>query len=856
MTTAFIHEIPLAAVLLVLAVVAAGCWLLAGRSARRSRLGQRGFVNFHAAHRAWLRELRLCEPEDFLRLEALIVSGHPGREVGRLTLGTGSAARVVYLKREQTSSWLTRLGNFVAGFGWVARPVREAQMLEALQRDGLPGPRWLATGEDASGASFLLVEEVPDTTGLTRALEGLEGDKRRQVAVRLGRLLACLHEAGFFHRDLYAKHVLVDPGGAVHLLDWQRARRGAWITRAARIRDLAALHATLPDHLAGPRDRLALLRAYAGPERANLRWLAREVQKEARRLLRHRHIREKRQPPPAGAQAWICLDGQALAITPVLADLYQGTAPDWLPLDHQPLPPRGEESRQGMALPGNRKALLVRRRGWPGLACLIRAWLGGRPIISAHQRRATLLWRLQRHGVMSARVLAVGQRRPVWWCVDSFLLIEPLPSTIPLVEYLAGQPSNRAALIERVGLLLARLHEGCCYLGDAGIAQLAVQSEGDAARPVLADAEGVAGLRKPCARRARADLAGLRRLLGAADMPDLQRGYRGLQSSAAEVKTWATSPAAERRTVPATASLWQRLLHGWRRLIARPDWEELAGSDWAERIMEVAVTDRFSAKQGRSTGRWVLEADPARFSEPRLNEESRRLVVYLKRHYHLPWWRGVLAVLWPGGDWSPAMQEYNHLQWAQKQGVPVPATAAVGERIGPGWGLSSFLAVEELTGMLPLNEAIPLVQDRLSPGDFHRWKRTLVAELARLARLLHDRHHFHKDLYLCHFFIHQDDMTHVPEPGGWRGRVFLIDLHRLGHHPWTWWLWLWKDLAQMLYSSGLPGVGVRDQIAFWKHYRGPGNQRWSWRWLRWAVLFKWRRYCRHNQKKRRRKAEG
>src|SRR5262249_41921749 len=149
---------------------------------------------------------------------------------------------------------------------------------------------------------------------------------------------------------------------------------------------------------------------------------------------------------------------------------------------------------------------------------------------------------------------------------------------------------------------------------------------------------------------------------------------------------------------------------------------------------------------------------------------------------------------------------------------------------------SSFLAVEELTGMLALNEALPLARERLAAADFRRWKRGLAAELARLARLLHDRRHFHKDLYLCHFFVHHDHSARLPD--GWRGRVFLIDLHRLGHHPWTWWWRQVKDLAQLLYSSMLPGVDVRDQAAFWKHYRGPGARSGSSSWLRRAILFK------------------
>ena len=143
--------------------------------------------------------------------------------------------------------------------------------------------------------------------------------------------------------------------------------------------------------------------------------------------------------------------------------------------------------------------------------------------------------------------------------------------------------------------------------------------------------------------------------------------------------------------------------------------------------MAVAVTDRFHAKQGRSTGRWILQAR-------RRAAGARRLSVYLKRHYELPWWRGLLASLWPGRGWSPAMQEWQHLEWARRQGVPVPAVVAAAEYIGPWGGLQSFLAVEELAGMLPLHEAIPLAAVR--SGSRQRsasGNATLVAEMARLS---------------------------------------------------------------------------------------------------------------------------
>ena len=118
-----------------------------------------------------------------------------------------------------------------------------------------------------------------------------------------------------------------------------------------------------------------------------------------------------------------------------------------------------------------------------------------------------------------------------------------------------------------------------------------------------------------------------------------------------------------------------------------------------------------------------------------------------------------------------------------------------------------------------------------------------MAELARLTRLLHDRRTFHKDLYLCHFYLARDHTGTVPD---FRGQVHLIDLHRLTHHPWTWRLWQVKDLAQLLYSTEVPGLDNRDRLRFWRDYRGPGPWRGTQSWLRRLVLFKWRRYRRHN----------
>ena len=283
-----------------------------------------------------------------------------------------------------------------------------------------------------------------------------------------------------------------------------------------------------------------------------------------------------------------------------------------------------------------------------------------------------------------------------------------------------------------------------------------------------------------------------------------------------------------------------RVFRGETITCADPDFVELAGEGWDARVMTEVVPDRYHAKQGRSIARWTL-ADDA----------GREMTVYLKRHYLLSRLAGWAAAVFPRAAWSPGLQEWKHLAWARAQGLPVARPVAAGEIRGPFGRLESFLAVEELAGMLPLNEAIPLALDRLPATAFAAWKRGLIPELARLSRELHRRRAFHKDLYLCHFYLPADDCERVP--AAFRGRVHMIDFHRLGRHPVQWLYYQVKDLAQLLYSTGgVPGVTARDRVRFWRLYRGGG---WDGvtappGWVRAAVMVKWRRYRRHNARRR------
>ena len=86
---------------------------------------------------------------------------------------------------------------------------------------------------------------------------------------------------------------------------------------------------------------------------------------------------------------------------------------------------------------------------------------------------------------------------------------------------------------------------------------------------------------------------------------------------------------------------------------------------------------------------------------------------------------------------------------------------------------------------------------------FATLKRRLIAEMARIAATLHAARLFHKDLYLCHFFLDLDRL----ERDGRTIRLVLIDLHRLSS----------RRLVAGLAAMEGPGPVALSRPSVWRH---------------------------------------
>ena len=116
----------------------------------------------------------------------------------------------------------------------------------------------------------------------------------------------------------------------------------------------------------------------------------------------------------------------------------RGRLPEWLAPPAAAHTSGSEVTRAPVERRGGRSGLLIRRHQSRPLAWL-RAWLRGRRLVSPELEQAGLLFRLERYGVTTPRLLAVGQKHLRPWRTASLLLTEPVSGTAPLIAWLAGQ---------------------------------------------------------------------------------------------------------------------------------------------------------------------------------------------------------------------------------------------------------------------------------------------------------------------------------------------------------------------------------------------------------------------------------
>ena len=495
-----------------------------------------GWIEFHPRYRTWLGKCGVSGAADALALRGEVVGGHADRHVVRVELHSGVSVRGAYLKREHVVGRRSRFRNWKEGFGWVSRAEREAGTLQNLEGLGLPGPQWLAYGEDAAGRAFLLIEELAGAVPLRDYLAdtALTADEFRLLAERIGRILAEYHAAGYGTPELAAKHVLLRSGALQPILiDWQSGRNNRAVSPADAADWFGALHATLPAECATLRDRLRVLWAYRRVLKtcgiAPLQTFGacvRAVRTASDKQLKRSSVQQQLGSTGTVPQRLVWLDGEATVAIPEVAHAW--------PKDRNSEPfydsPPGMES---IVLPCGTTGELTRFRSFDPCGRFLAA-IRERPWRSPGAKAARVCFHLQRFGISGPKLLAFGQRQKSAFEMQSFVLVEAGISR-GIGDRIAGDTPERNQAFAEIGQFLRRLHDAHCRFDRSllGLDPLLISTPGFS----VASASAVSIVRRVSERNARSDLRAALVGLDRLDKMRVLRAYLG--SNAAVHSAWA-----------------------------------------------------------------------------------------------------------------------------------------------------------------------------------------------------------------------------------------------------------------------------------------------------------------------------
>lgn len=197
------------------------------------------------------------------------------------------------------------------------------------------------------------------------------------------------------------------------------------------------------------------------------------------------------------------------------------------------------------------------------------------------------------------------------------------------------------------------------------------------------------------------------------------------------------------------------------------------------------------------------------------NRRTQRIVLdkkpyFVKQHFGVGWkevFKNLFQLRLPVVS---AKNEWKAIRRLQHLNIATPQIVGYGFRgLNPA-RLQSFLITRELPQFITLEDLCRNWKN--NPPGFC-FKYTLIQEVARIARTLHENGINHRDFYICHFLL---DLI---EYNTNKLKLYLIDLHRAQIRHRVPMRWVIKDLAGLYFSSKDIGLTQRDLWRFLKLYR-------------------------------------
>ncbi len=198
------------------------------------------------------------------------------------------------------------------------------------------------------------------------------------------------------------------------------------------------------------------------------------------------------------------------------------------------------------------------------------------------------------------------------------------------------------------------------------------------------------------------------------------------------------------------------------------------------------------------------------------NRRTQRIMLnqkkyFLKQHFGVGWkeiFKNVFQLRLPVVS---AKNEWLALQRLNELNIAVPKIVGYGCRGFNPATRRSFLLTQELPPTVSLED---FCKDWKTVPPSFQFKKRLIQEVARIARVMHEHGINHRDFYICHFLLDLDLLRSHETI-----LLFVIDLHRAQMRSTVPTRWLIKDLAGLYFSSKEIGLTQRDLLRFMREYR-------------------------------------
>lgn len=182
--------------------------------------------------------------------------------------------------------------------------------------------------------------------------------------------------------------------------------------------------------------------------------------------------------------------------------------------------------------------------------------------------------------------------------------------------------------------------------------------------------------------------------------------------------------------------------------------------------------------------------------------------LFLKRYNNVP--KITQLKNWLSRNNKASTADYDRLppQELKLAGIDAPKTIAYGSEWDGLFEKRSFMFMENVENGISLEEKLPEYFYDLNYPSRHKLRCEFINKLADFTRKFHDTGYRHRDYYLCHIFLVNEN------------NFCLIDMHRSFKPGLSSKRYRLKDLTQLHYSSPGDLISQADRLRFYLRYRG------------------------------------